>query len=1057
MKNHSIRVLVLVTLISSLFTPASLVHAAGNIVVNSLADTVAGDGQCTLREAIQNANDDSATNADCAAGIGFDTITFSLSGTIILHQALTVSDWWWGLTIDGSGQKVIISGNHDVQVIYNSDGGPLTLDHLTIADGQDDPYFGYAGGGIYNEGNLTVSNSTFSGNATFGYGGAIFSDGGWVMITNSTFSDNSAYIGGAFYNSGTAWVINSTFSGNTAVIGSAIYNYAAWTLTLLNSILANNFSSGNCGGTIINGGNNIDSGTTCGWGSDHYSMSSTNPLLSFLEDHGGPTLTFALGTGSPAIDGVIYNAPNSAPATDQRGIARPQGAGYDIGAYESTGQTDSNFVVNSLGVGNDGACENAPGNCTLVEAITAANARAGADTITFGVSGDINLVSTLPVITDLAGLTMDGTGQTVTINGGHAVGILNVTAPLTLHELTIADGQATYGSGVINSSTLNISNCIFSGNVATGVGAGGAGVYNGGGTVTIENSTFSGNSTPGMGAGVLNMSGTLNINNSTFSTNSTEGGPGGGVFLMAGTLNITNSTFSNNYSSGEGGGVYVNGGYATLANSTFVDNTSEISGGGLFNYGATTVINSTFYGNSAPIAGSISSLGEVGLYNTILANSRGDTNCGSAKGGITDHGFNIVDDGSCNLGGGSFSGTDPMLDPLADNGGPTLTMALQPGSPAIDKGDDTVCRDAPINRLDQRGVSRRYGPHCDIGAYESTLQLGPGYVVNDLADTDDTACENAPGNCTLREAINASNNWGGANTITFYRTLTGTVTLGSTLPNITAAGGPLTINGTGLPLTISGNSTVRVAVVDVGASLTLNNLTIANGYTSDAAEPFGAGILNRGTLEINQCTFSGNFVDIWVGYGGGIFNGGTLIVSNSTFSGNIVNFGGQGGAIYSASYPSTTTIVNSTFSGNEARTIPGFFIGIGGGVFNDAGSMTLRNTILANNSGGNCGGPITNAGNNIEDGAACGWGSVSGSLSNTDPMLGFLADNGGPTQTFALLAGSPAMNAADDATCNAAPVSGFDQRGIARPQGPHCDIGSFEFVYFQVYLPLVLR
>jgi hypothetical protein len=106
-------------------------------------------------------------------------------------------------------------------------------------------------------------------------------------------------------------------------------------VTLRNTIVANSTSGGNCGsGAIINGGNNIDSSTTCGWGSTSGSMSSTNPLLGALANNGGPTKTFALLTGSPAIDGVTFNAPNSAPSTDQRGVARPQGVRYDIGSYE---------------------------------------------------------------------------------------------------------------------------------------------------------------------------------------------------------------------------------------------------------------------------------------------------------------------------------------------------------------------------------------------------------------------------------------------------------------------------------------------------------------------------------------------------------------------------------------------------------------------------------------------------------------------------------------------------------------------------------------------------
>jgi hypothetical protein len=124
------------------------------------------------------------------------------------------------------------------------------------------------------------------------------------------------------------------FSGNSATSsGGGIYN-ALGTTTVYNTIVANSTAGRNCSGTITNGGNNIDDETTCGWGSSNGSMSSTNPLLGVLTNNGGPTQTMALLAGSPAIDGVVYNAPNGCPATDQRGLVRPIGPRCDIGVYE---------------------------------------------------------------------------------------------------------------------------------------------------------------------------------------------------------------------------------------------------------------------------------------------------------------------------------------------------------------------------------------------------------------------------------------------------------------------------------------------------------------------------------------------------------------------------------------------------------------------------------------------------------------------------------------------------------------------------------------------------
>jgi predicted outer membrane repeat protein len=261
-----------------------------------------------------------------------------------------------------------------------------------------------------------------------------------------------------------------------------------------------------------------------------------------------------------------------------------------------------------------------------------------------------------------------------------------------------------------------------------------------------------------------------------------------------------------------------------------------------------------------------------------------------------------------------------------------------------------------------------------------------------------------------------------------------------------------------------------------GINNTTGTLTVMNSSFTSNSAVYGSGIYNNsGTLTVRDSTFSGNN-SMSSGDGGGIFNLGTLTVSTSTFSGN--NAGNYGGGISTAT--NTLNITNSTFSGNSADKGGGVYANgtvnitnstfsgnsassSGSGIYNNGSDpVTLRNTIIANSANGvNCVNTITNGGNNIEDGATCGWGSVSHSKSNTNPLLDIpLADNGGPTLTFALLSGSPAINAGDDTTCNNSPVNGLDQRGIARPQGLHCDIGSFELelppVYL-IFLPLVFR
>ncbi len=312
---------------------------------------------------------------------------------------------------------------------------------------------------------------------------------------------------------------------------------------------------------------------------------------------------------------------------------------------------------------------------------------------------------------------------------------------------------------------------------------------------------------------------------------------------------------------------------------------------------------------------------------------------------------------------------------------------------------------------------------------------------------------------SLRDAITQARASAGADTINI--TATGVIVLSTWLPNITDT---LTIHGPGASLlTISGNNTVNVMSVVGGGTLHLSDVTIANGGNTN----YGGGIYNEGTLLITNTTFYSNAASFdgggimngggklivtnstlysnTAGYGGGIYNNGPLTVTNSTFYSNTSSVS-AGGGIYNQ-LGNTAIISNSTFYSNTATTA-------GGGIHNE-GTLTVTNGTIANNTAplyGNCYGStgITNGGNNIDSGTTCGWDSTSGSMSNTDPLLGPLVNNGEPTLTMALLPGSPAIDAANDALC-----SSTDQRGAHRPIGPHCDIGAYEAGY--LFLPLVLK
>jgi len=292
----------------------------------------------------------------------------------------------------------------------------------------------------------------------------------------------------------------------------------------------------------------------------------------------------------------------------------------------------------------------------------------------------------------------------------------------------------------------------------------------------------------------------------------------------------------------------------------------------------------------------------------------------------------------------------------------------------------------------------------------TTLLFTP--TTNAHAATITVTNANDSGLGSLRAAITAA---AAGDTITFDGNYT--ITLGTQL----TISKNLTIDGAGHTVTVSGGNTVRVFAVNVGRTLNLNNLTVANGYCNSCE---GGGIFNLGTLNLTNSTISSNRADA---NGGGILNAGTLNVTNSTLSGNSAEY--YGGGIYNSD--GTLNVTNSTLSGNRAISFDG------GGISILAGTATVKNTIIANStSGGNCEGMIVGSNSLADD------GSCTGFTNSPAILLGAFGNYGGATNTFPLLPGSSAIDAGNRDTCAAAPVSSLDQRGVARPAA--CDIGAFE-------------
>jgi|GEM_PF-3484074 len=706
------------------------------------------------------------------AGSG-DTVRFSCSGVIALGFGIDV--FGKDITIDGSGQDVTITGGErDPNIVYgalfNVNRASLTLKNLSIANAggfhgraiestsssvtvinctflrhrpgavmggailhHDGPLtvinstftenLGYDGGAIRSTfGAVTITNSTFNGNMAERYGGAVYVNAGSLDVSNSTFSGNEIYWSGgagaaiwvSVTSSAPATITNSTISGNKSGSGGAIttlrdmnvthstfhanttaqFGFGSGlyieggTTTMTNSIMVNHprrvvEGGGNYNGGCVNhstfvdgggnladdgGGGNSDAGY-CSFPGNGNQAINLDPAG--LQLNGGLTKTIALQNVSSAKGAALHNCT----ATDQRGAPRPERC--DSGAYQS-GAAPALVDDPPLSSCDAGSLRNA-----------IAVAKPGT-TVLFRCSGTITLTSAGGgPITLNKDLKIDGRLYPVTVTGaGGSAFVVMQGSTVTMEAFTIAHGV---DSGMRNAGTLHLNEMSFNGNHA---GDNGGAVYNAG-TVDITNSTISGNSAAG-GGGVANY----------------------------GQMTVVSSTISGNNATGGGGGI--NYGQLAVVNSTVSGNSASAGGGGVANIGQLTVINSTFSGNSATAGGGalLTQTVDAGnpatstLANTLLAGSPAGGEC---NGAVIDQGGNLASDASCALTNTSSVNSSATLaatlSQLGNYGGPTQTIALLDGSPALVSGVFSVCTNPPVGSIDQRGYPRRV-PTCASGAFD---------------------------------------------------------------------------------------------------------------------------------------------------------------------------------------------------------------------------------------------------------------------------------------------------------------------------------------------------
>ncbi|HYE96949.1 MAG TPA: T9SS type A sorting domain-containing protein, partial [Rubricoccaceae bacterium] len=247
--------------------------------------------------------------------------------------------------------------------------------------------------------------------------------------------------------------------------------------------------------------------------------------------------------------------------------------------------------------------------------------------------------------------------------------------------------------------------------------------------------------------------------------------------------------------------------------------------------------------------------------------------------------------------------------------------------------------------------------------------------------------------------------------------------------------------------------------------LTLREVAVVGNQTLFTGDD-GGGIYNTGTLTVERSLIASNRVGHPVGGaegndGGGIYTTGPLRIRNSTITWNHARFeddehrGGDGGGVYATGNAAHVVIEHSTITRNRAGGHGSAALGgLGGGVYAEGGAAaTLLNSVVAGNApgcvesgGADCGGTVSSLGHNVlagEGDCAASTGDVlvdSSAVFTT--VLGSLGDHGGPTETYALLAGSPAIDAATCVDTDGQPVT-LDQRRYVR--GAPCDVGAFEF------------
>jgi hypothetical protein len=628
----------------------------------ALAD--GGQGSGSLRDAVLQFNADSGTDDDIIELLpGTYTLTIrnthghenaGLEGDLDLTQT---SHRW---IIEGAGSSTIVDASQLQDRVFQivNPGTEVVFRNLVIQGGlaQDDGTEGALPG------------------TTDALGGGILNNGGHVTLDHVVLENNVAR-GGDAASRGAA--------GHNAR-GGGFYSTGG-ALTMAGATIANNQAIGGRGGDytgVLHGNGGLAGGG--GLYATGGSLEIATSTIGSNRATGGPggnglitgTLTLYAGNGGTGQGGGLYVNGGSLTIASST-IASNQANGGPSGAVGSSGYSEGGGLYNG-------------------GMLTVSNSTLSGDSAISG--GGINNMGTLTV-----------TGSTLSGNSGG--GIYNM-GTLTVTGSTLSGNSSYSGSGIYNGGTLTVTGSTLSGNHADVLIGAGGGIFNQG-TLTVDNCTLSGNSAGLFGGGIANRYGTLTVTGSTLSGNS-SGGSGGGIDNLYGTMMVTGSTLSGNRAAENGGGIYsaifAGASRVILTNVTLTANRANTGGG-------------SYHGGGLCVNGSLVPI----LHNTLIAgnfNGATGTTRDDVYGPLDPGGdYNLIGDGTGmtglqsgvngNLVGSVAAPIDPLLGPLQNNGGPTLTHALLAGSPAIDAGNNAYAAAA-----DQRGFARIVGDTIDIGAFE---------------------------------------------------------------------------------------------------------------------------------------------------------------------------------------------------------------------------------------------------------------------------------------------------------------------------------------------------